>query len=224
MRHFSICLAAALVSSSVSVMADEPKDGAVVSIEMLVADLTQVDKGAGDEDKAVIARIQELEKQGKLSRVTRLRLTTVNEQAAMAQFGERAAIATGRNIFGGRGAGGPGGGGEGSTSFTYQHVGTMAEFTPKVSGGQIAIDCKVEQSRLVPRKPALGATPPGDRQEAGVQPDSIETITARSIVQVKSGDTVLLTSRQQSSGDATTHTYILVTAKIAEAEEKRIDR
>src|SRR5215203_6013799 len=77
----------------------------LVSIEVLIADLVMSDKEAKDEPAAALVdRIRESEKQGKLSRVTRLRLTTLSDQVAHAQFGERAPLATGRSSFaGGRG-------------------------------------------------------------------------------------------------------------------------
>lgn len=236
MRTLSVLFTLALLSlASTLLMADEgkrqPAASGVVTIEVLIADVTAAAMEGDGDDQAVVAHIRELEKQGKLSRVTRIRLTTLSEQVALAQFGERAPLATGRASFSGRGGGGPGGGfpgGEGSTSYTYQNIGTMVEFIPRVDGGQVVMECKVEQSRLVPRKSAATATvsngvgnqPAVERPERSFEPDGIETITARSVVQVKSGDTALLASRQLGSGDDTLRTYILVTAAIAEGGQK----
>jgi hypothetical protein len=133
----------------------------------------------------------------------------------MAQFGERAAVATGRASFpGGRGAGS----GNITESFSYQNVGTIAQITPRIEGNKVIMECNVEQSRLVPkggtpRPTALGGTD-APQPAAAFQPESIETITAKSVVQMKSGQTVLLTSRQQHSGSEGLRTYILVTGTI----------
>lgn len=197
----------------------------LIAIEVLVADLVIPDKEAKEEPAdAVVNRIRESEKQGKLSRVTRLRLTTLSEQQAMAQYGERAPLATGRSMFGGGRGGGEraaallgGGGGEVATSFTYQNVGTMVQITPRADGDKVIMECSFEQSRLVPKAASPRPTAPGGGDApaaASFVPDSIETITARSTVQMKSGQTVLLTSRQQQSGEEGLRTYILVTGTI----------
>jgi hypothetical protein len=177
------------------------------------------DQEGDDEAGAVIARVREAEKQGKVSRATRLRLTTLSNQVAMAQFGERAAVSTGRQSFpGGREfQGGGRGSGNMAETFAYQNVGTMVQVTPRVEGNKVLVQCDVEQSRLVPK---AGKTPvasdPGAPAPSSFQPDSIETITAKSVVQMKSGETVLLTSREHRSGAEASRTYILVTATVAD--------
>jgi hypothetical protein len=202
----------------------KPDAHRVVAIEVLIADLALSGKEAKDEpNDAVVDRIRESEKQGKLSRVTRLRLTTLSEQQAMAQYGERAPVSTGRASFpsGREFPGGGRGSGNFAESFTYHNVGTIAQITPRVDGNKVILECSVEQSRLVSKAPIArpDADAPGgseDRQPAAssFQPESIETITARSTIQMKSGETVLLTSRQQQSGGEGLRTYILVTGTI----------
>lgn len=226
MRRLNRFLAILIGSLALSAAtADDTKAAAesrLVSIEILIADLAVADNSNEDEGNAAVQRLRDAEKQGKLSRVTRLRLTTLSEQQAMAQFGERAAVATGRTAFPGGGRGGPGSGNV-TESFTYQNVGTIAQITPRVEGNKVIMECSVEQSRLVPKgQAAKGAGPGGllggasEAPPAGsFQPDSIETITAKSVVQMKSGETVLLTSRQQHSGNEGLRTYILVTGTIA---------
>lgn len=197
----------------------------VISIEVLIADLVIFDKEAQDEPAdAVLERIRESEKQGKLSRVTRLRLTTLSDQQAMAQYGERAPVSTGRTSFtGGGGRDFPGGGrgsGNITESFTYHNVGTIVQITPRVEGNKVIMDCSVEQSRLVAKAGAprpTGARVPADAAPSAPEPfhpESIETITVKSTVQMKSSQTLLLTSRQQHSGDENLRTYILVTGTI----------
>ena len=82
------------------------------------------------------------------------------------------------------------------------------------------MECNVEQSRLVPKagvpRPSVagGTDAPPAPAPASFVPDSLETINAKSTVQMKSGQTVLLTSRQQQSGEEGLRTYILVTGTI----------
>jgi type II secretory pathway component GspD/PulD (secretin) len=196
--------------------AAERGSGAIVAIEVLMADVGPLEKGEVlPDDQDVAARIRDLEKQGKLARITRTRLTTLSEQTAMIQFGERSAVATGRTVRGGGGAfGGPGGGGEPSTSYSYQNMGTLVNVVPRVDGGNVVLECSVESSRLAPRKPAA------DKPEGAIEPVGMETISAKSTVQVKSGETVLLASKQQTSAEGTTRTYVLVTATIQEPGRK----
>ena len=218
MRRFTTYLAILLGSLALSAATAEDdnagSDSRLVAIEILIADLVVADEPDKDEAAdAAVARVRDAEKQGKLSRVTRLRLTTLSDQQAMAQFGERAAVPTGRASFpGGRG------GGEMATSFTYQNVGTIAQITPRIEGNKVIMECNVEQSRLVPKGGGPRPTAPGGsdapQPAAAFQPESIETITAKSVVQMKSGQTILLSSRQQHSGNEGLRTYILVTGAI----------
>ena len=81
MRPLPILLAATFCTlAAVSLIAQEAKEvsdaHSVVSIEILLADVGGGDKSDGKaDDQAVIARVLELEKQGKLTRATRLRWT-----------------------------------------------------------------------------------------------------------------------------------------------------
>jgi hypothetical protein len=218
MRRLTIYLTILVSSLGLShATADEAQAGSggrLIAIEVLIADLVVGDQPAQDEAvDAAVARVRDAEKQGKLSRVTRLRLTTLSEQQAMAQFGERVAVSTGRASFAG---GGRGGSGNMAESFTYHNAGTIAQITPRVEGNKVIMECNVEQSRLVPKagaKPTVG-NQTGAPESPAFHPESIETITAKSVVQMKSGQTVLLTSRQQQSGDEGLRTYILVTGTI----------
>src|SRR6476619_1307990 len=101
-RLLCLCLALTLPiwSWRTSLAQDEKAkpDRVMVAIDVLIADVVGEKDDADRSDKAVIERIQSLEKQNKLSRQTRVRLTTLNEQVAMTQFGERAPFATGRTF------------------------------------------------------------------------------------------------------------------------------
>lgn len=186
MRSFATLLALPLLLAANTLIADEndiqtaPRH--VVAVEVLIADLA-AEMGEGKSDQEIVDRLRELDQQGKLSRVTRMRLTGLSEQTAMAQFGERVPVATGRSPSRGgfRGAGGAAAEVPSVVSYSYENVGTIVELTPHIQDGKVVLHCTVEQSRLAPNKPAA------DKPEDAFQPSGIETITAKSVVQVKSG-------------------------------------
>ena len=79
----------------------------MVTIEVLIADLRHGD--AGDLSGDPKARIQQLEKAGKLDSLTRVQLTTIDGQKASLQVGQRAARIVSSTRFGGGGIGAGGG-------------------------------------------------------------------------------------------------------------------
>jgi len=202
---FSMCISVVAQEKA----ADKAASGAVVAIEVVLADMAPVEKDGGDkDDQALIARIRELEKQGKLHSVTRLRLTTIEGQPAMLQFGERTPMATSR-AFRGRGE-------EPATSYALQHVGTILEVTPRLQDEKVLLDCKLEQSRMNPGKPLAN-----DQPDAAFEPNSVETITAKSTVPIRSGETAVLASRERAAGAEAAHTHILITATVQAPAKKQ---
>lgn len=221
MRSFASLLALPLLFAANTLIADENGPQAaphqVVAVEVLIADLAAAELGEEKDEQAIVNRLRELDQQGKLSRVTRLRLSGLSEQIAMVQFGERIPLATGRSPNRGfRPAGNVAGEGATAVSYSYENVGTIVQMTPHIESGKVVLHCNVEQSRVASRKPAA------DKDEEAFQPSGIETITAKSVVQIKSGGTALLASRQLSQGENSAHTYILVTATIAAGDKKEV--
>jgi type II secretory pathway component HofQ len=152
-----LCIAAALAAGMLAgdrARADEPaKPGAMVSLEVAAVELTPVEEAVGfvdlGEDPA--AKVAELEKQGRIASLTRIQLTTLENQPAELRVSEQTPTVTGRTRVGG-GRGAPPGATPGfATSFTFQNVGSQLQVTPKVAAdGSVLVELKFEQSRLSP--------------------------------------------------------------------------
>lgn len=189
--------------------------GKGVSIDVLIAD---VGPSAGDDASDPAAdKILQLEKQGKLAALTRVRLTTLENVSGMVQFGERVGVATGRTFTagprGGGGADGPGGPGGaraepfGATSYTYQNMGTLVTATPRVEDdGSIVLELMVEQSRLADQPPM----PEGERPS--FSPGRTVVITSKTTLRVPPGKSVV-TGGKRSAGKDAGQTWIVVSAK-----------
>jgi type II secretory pathway component GspD/PulD (secretin) len=179
----------------------------MVEIEVLIAEMSSpVTQGddqfglAAPTDKTV-ARVRELAKQGKLDVMNRIRLTTLDQQAAFVHVGERSPVVTGRTRVPGR----PGDS-RSAYSMTYENVGTIVGITPRVTDDAIVIELDVEKSRLVPARD-------GD-DDAAVLPPHIATATCQTTVRVANGSTVIVGGMQSQSDDGPSVFLVLVTARI----------
>ena len=106
----ALCLCAAHFAAADEKESKPEKAGKGVSIEVLIADLASGQVVGGDEGADPSPeRILELEKQGKLPAITRIRLATLENVPGMVQFGERVGVETARTFAGRAAAGGPGG-------------------------------------------------------------------------------------------------------------------
>src|SRR5262245_15431776 len=115
----------------------EPEVARAINLEVVIADAPE-----GTTEMLQPATILALEKSGKLSSVTRFKLTTMENQRAMVKFGEMVPRAVGRTLFPG-GRGGEGSGQRGTTNYSDISVGTMLHAIARVEGdGQIAIELK----------------------------------------------------------------------------------
>ena len=88
-----------------------PPVGKVVQIEAVIVETSGLSKplqaGSGQSADKLLEQIDTLEKQGKLDSTGRIRLSTIEQQQAMVQFGQQSAVVTGRTR-GGAGIGRPG--------------------------------------------------------------------------------------------------------------------
>jgi type II secretory pathway component GspD/PulD (secretin) len=157
---------------------------------------------SGPTDK-IVERVKALEKAGKLAVNKRFRLTTVDNQKAMAQVGAQVPRVTGVTRvggFGGRRGGGEGFGGEGGTgglggggfasSISYNNVGTLVSVQPRVVGESVVMEIKISSSDVATRPdgPVLGANPAGEP----IRADHQNTLTIETIGRIASGNTILL--------------------------------
>lgn len=212
----ALCLCAAHIAAADEKESKPEKAGKGVSIEILIADLVSGQAVGSDEGAdPTPERILELEKQGKLPVITRIRLATLENIPGMVQFGERVGVESARNFTGRPAAGGPGGregppggfGGGVTSSFTYQNVGTLVSATPRVEqDGSIILELTVEQSRMVDPPMPEGAERPA------FSPAKSITVTSKSTVRVPAGKAVLAGGKRATGKDAG-QTWIVVTAK-----------
>ena len=107
MRHSALPLVLmGLLSSSHLFAADEKpaSSGRMVSVEIVIVQFDKkndVDLNLDSDDK-ITARLAELEKQGQISQLTRLRLSTLEQQSAELFFIQRVGLATSRTVLAGR--------------------------------------------------------------------------------------------------------------------------
>jgi type II secretory pathway component GspD/PulD (secretin) len=188
------------------VVIDPKVISAIVETEVVIAEW---DAGA---DKASLAdlsgpaadvakRVAEMEKQGKLTIVHRLRLATVDGQAALIQLGERRPRITASNAFGG---------GRGMTnSVSFENVGTMVNIIPHVHGEDaVTMKLTVEKSgpRLRADSPVIADSPVGEK----VRAESIGTLSIQTVVRLASDKTAVVAGLT----NADERYLVLVTAKV----------
>lgn len=183
----------------------------MVTIEVSIVELAE--KPNPDEkldpqtSQALVSRIRELETQGKLSGLTRIRLSTLEGSEASAQTSERVAVTTGRTALSGR----PGREGQIATQLQYQNFGTLVRAVSRIEpGDSIVLDLQIEKTSLL-RQPR-----PADAENValdGVTMGGFATTEFKSSVSIPNGQTIVVQSTGSSSTtDAPKRVVILVTA------------
>ena len=187
--------------------ADEkpPEPGPMVTVEVAIAEFSgeAAEPGEGESAEALVSRIRELEKEGKVDSVTRVRLAALEEQTATVQQGETPWVATGRASFGR--------GGNSQSVFSRESIGLVVSATTRIADeGWILVEVSVERSRLGPQREVKGEEPPR----------GTETLTLRSTVRVPDGGTVVAQSSEVRAGDAKTRQVVLVSARVDDRDRK----
>ena len=225
MRHFASLFLLLALLCPVRLVAAEAKlasTGRMVSIEVVIAQFAEGKKDVDfnlDSGDKLAARIAELEKQGQISQLTRMRLTTLDQNPAQLQFGQRTPVATGRTRARGfaRQGGGAnpaeGGGPVVSTSYTIENVGTLIGVTPHVEEDDtVSLKLELEKSHI---EPAAAGEPGADATD--VPPARTATLQSRSTVRLRSGQTAVVGQSQSSAQGESGQTVILVTAHVSAA-------
>ena len=208
MRYVMAMVAALLfLAVGAAIRADEPQAGQVVSLDVLLADVSGA--AVGDSEMTA-AKVLDLERQGKLDAATRIKLSVIENSQGMVNFSEAAPVATGRQDFGG-GFGGGGGRGA-STAYSMQNYGTMVQVTARVEqDGSIVLNLQVERSRLVANRPA--------GEEGGAASiAATKTTQARvhTTARLASNKPTIVGSQQAGVGKEAIHTYVVLTASVPE--------
>jgi type II secretory pathway component GspD/PulD (secretin) len=161
----------------------------------------------GDGDK-VLAKIRELEQRRQLSAWDRVRLTTVDNQAATVQFGKRIAVVQGSQLsrLGGR-----------VNSYSYENVGLMVNVTTRIVQEDaaphkaIVMELVVEKSDLRTAEKA-----PAESGEREPVPSTTVTMISKTTLSVPDGETLVVGGMRSQSGVNQSQTLIIVTARIIE--------
>jgi type II secretory pathway component GspD/PulD (secretin) len=151
----------------------------------------------------------EMEKQGRVERVRRVRLSMLSGGKGMAQFGERVPVVTGRGgfAFGGRGGGGDSR--QAPYSYTYESIGTLMSASSRVEDkGGVVVELQVEESRLVP-----SGKPLDDSSDAVALPKTT-TLTSHSTLRLKPKEPVVAQASQFIAGGEVVGQFIVVTAEV----------
>jgi Flp pilus assembly secretin CpaC len=194
-------------------------DARMVTIELLIADVRhrEAAKGdAGDLSGDPKARIEKLEKAGKLDSLTRVQLTTLDGQRASLHMGQRVARITGsQRSFGGGGFGGPGGGSGGGqvNTFTMENVGLMLGATPQIRrDGLVLLTIDVERSQLGPAEDGPVISKPSDGETFHAAP--VETLTTQTTISARSGQSVIVGAQQTRRQARQSELMIVVTPEL----------
>jgi type II/III secretion system protein len=161
--------------------------GKLVMLEILLADV------AGSFENPTAAKILEMEHEGRLSGTSKIRLTSLENQLAFAQFSEMAPRVAGRT----------------NTGLTVTpiyntvNVGTIVQATTRMeSDGAALVQIYVEKS-------AMEKAP---NQDVG-EPQPISRVTAQSTVRVPPGEPVLI-STGPSATPAANQTWIVLSFRV----------
>jgi hypothetical protein len=201
--------------------ADESADDGGAAISIQVAMVEYLAAGDGDDvrnfrsPEQIDAWMKELGANQKLLAVTKMEIAAVDGRLAKTQFGERAAIVTGRTRLAQRDRGDAdafrqqGFGGAVST-YQFEEIGTVVEATPRLRGeGKIVVDLQIEKSDISPLTPQL---PPGEDGPMEVVPPNIIRIVAQSTLHLKNGQTRVAFRKATSSPQGMVETIVFVTA------------
>jgi len=162
----------------------------------------------GESGEETLARIRELDAQGKLTALTRVHLSARAGGATSVQLGEKSAGGGRATAAGDRGRG-DFGGGFGGRAPDPSEAGTVVLGTPDIADdGTITLELQVEKTRLE------------ERDADGGGSSRMITISARTDVSLADGETVIAHSfdgraQEGVAGDREQQYVIVVTAHIA---------
>ena len=159
----------------------------MVTVEVVIAEAKTDDaesiaavESAGDD---VARKIAALEKSEQLKIIARVRLTTLDNQPAFLQIGER--VPTIRDVRGGQA--------EPVTRLEYQNAGLIVGLTPRIdSEGRVTMEIDVEKSELGPAEEGVPLEILGSGKVVRVP--RVRATTVQTTISAKDGQTVLLGS------------------------------
>ncbi|MBI1900031.1 MAG: hypothetical protein HYS13_02805 [Planctomycetia bacterium] len=179
--------------------------GRAVEIEVVIADATGGPKPEAAGTALSAEQIRDLEKQGKLDAMARVRVSTIEKRPGSVQFGESVPVATSRTV--GRGFGG--GEAQAAVNYSMQNVGTIVEAIPEVQAdGSVVVQLQVERTRL-----EAASSGDGEAAARNVVPPRSLTMSVRTSVHIPAGKTVVIEANQGSAKESR-QTWVLVSANV----------
>jgi Flp pilus assembly secretin CpaC len=178
----------------------------MVMIEVLIADVRRGEAGKGDAGNSPgdpKARIQQLDKAGKLESLTCVQLTTVDGQKASLHVGQRIPRITGSQ----RGPTGQ------VNSIAMENVGMMLAVTPQIPrDGPVIMSIGIERSQLGPAEEGTPIAKPSEGET--IRAASLETLTTQSTIAARDGQSVAVAFQQTKRKGAQNELLIVVTPQL----------
>jgi type II secretory pathway component GspD/PulD (secretin) len=159
----------------------------------------------------VAARVRELQSDGRIDVVDRVRLTTVENQKVQFQAGRVAPVVSGRS-FVGRGVSPP----RSQLSYDQKTLGTLVSVVARVDVDAIVVELQVEKSQL---ERHAGSSKPDDE----FVPLATETLTTQVTLRIRSGKTVLAGSLEKRADAESSAQLVLASARVLEPSLARQD-
>jgi hypothetical protein len=240
---------APLLDEVTAVLQEIDRPARAVQVEVILVELVSKADGAGDgtafeppdlagAERELADKIRDLQKQGTVSSVRRVQLTTLEKHVARAQAGANKPSATGVTSVAGRGDAAPAPGGRGgdplaqpggggrpgagvmSRSYTYQRVGTAVQAKPEIAvDGVVTLELQVEDARM--QAAEGGAKPAAEERGASVSLPEILSTTLESRVSVRPGRVVLAQGAWTGSKTESGAMLVLVTARVEDLSPQR---
>jgi Flp pilus assembly secretin CpaC len=179
--------------------------GRMVTVEVLIADIRRSDaeKDGADATLGPKARIEQLDKAGRLDALTRVQLTTADGQKAYIQVGQRVARVTSVTVT----PKGP------VTSSTRENVGLILGVTPQIRrDGLVAIAINIERSQFGPAEegPAIWKPTQGD----AIRAPAVESLCVQATISVHDGQSVIVGTQETKAQSRRNAVLIVVTPKL----------
>ncbi len=172
-----------------------------IEIQALLVELRDLEVEVADGEFEDHARsLRDLAANGGATILTRVRMTTLDNQLAQVQVGGQKAVLTG-GVFSPR---------DGRRSNTYQvdEEGLIVAVTPRATDESIMLNISVEETRIED-SPAPSADSVED-----ITPPAKSTAVVNSTVSVKDGETVTISDVDQGRGDSNRRVIVVVTARV----------
>ena len=191
----------ALATPTHAAIAEPTGDAQAIALEVTLLkcnrqlDSDELAQLSGPSD-AVAAMVAELDSEGYLEHVIRMRMTTVEDQEASSQIGEAVWVTAGRSQT----PRGP------QRSYQRENVGTIVKATTRVSGEAVLVEFEIENSQLRRIESEEDSTPPGS-----------ETLTAQGTWRIPHGHTVMGRGFQDASDAGSSGLMVLTSARLLES-------